>query len=181
MTWRIWRAWRRPSALSSDAVAKERRAEAWAKRFKISEYVSAGTVLLGVLVDDTNVLPLLFGHPSLWSALRDKRFGGAMIAVGIAFEILFSMLVSGREKLISSINAQRRIEAEQKTVDALEKLKAADERIAALNLKAEQEGHERIKLEAELRQKILEAEYRAKTGAIKEVGERTQRSPIPLG
>jgi hypothetical protein len=58
-------------------------------------------VLLGVVLDDTNFLPLLFGHASFWSALRDKRLGGVMIAVGIALEILFSMLVSGHETLIS--------------------------------------------------------------------------------
>lgn len=70
-----------------------------------------------------------------------------MIAAGIAFEILFSMLVSGREKVISSIAAQRRIEAEQKTAEALGKLKAADGHIAELTLQAEQERTARREIE----------------------------------
>lgn len=144
---RFWRAWRRSSALSSDLAAKERRAEAWAKRLRASEYASAAVVLLGVVLDDTNFLPLLFGHSSFWSGLRDRRVGGAMIAAGIAFEILFSMLVSGREKVISSIAAQRRIEAEQKTAEALGKLKAADGHIAELTLQAEQERTARREIE----------------------------------
>jgi hypothetical protein len=150
MTLRFWRASRRASALSSDLVAAERSAEAWAKRFRASEYVSAAVVLLGVVIDDTDFLSLLFGHASFWSALRGKRLGGAMIAAGIAFEILFSMLVSGREKVISSINAQRRIEAEQQTAEALGKLKASDERIAELNLQAEHERLARAKIEERL-------------------------------
>lgn len=177
MTLRFWRASRRAPTLASDAIDRERRAEAWANRFRASEYASAAVVLLGVVVDDTDFLSLLFGHAPFWSALRGKRVGGAMIAVGIALEITFSMLVSGCEQVVSSINAKRRIEAEHKTTEALGKLKAADERIAELNLKAKQEEHERIKLEIELKHKILEAEHKARTGAIKEAEERRKRLP----
>jgi hypothetical protein len=77
-------------------------------------------------------MPHYFGHKLFWSSIKTGGVGGAMIAIGIVVETLCSMVISGREKRISSINAQRRTDAEHNTALALQ-------RVANTNLLLEQE------------------------------------------
>lgn len=134
---------RASASLASDLAASEKSSEAWASRLRAFEYASAVVVVLGVVLDDTTWFSSLFGNPILWSSLKNGGWGGAMIALGIMAETLFSMLVSGREKKISSVNAQRRVDAEHDTAVALQE-------VAIANSRLEEEITERTKLQARL-------------------------------
>jgi hypothetical protein len=152
MSFRIWKWWRErrdSSSIVSDLDILERRAEAFIRWFKALEYASAAVVLLGVVLDDTTWPTDAFGHASFWSSLKTWHVGGAMIAMGIALETLFSMLVSGREKRVSSINAQRRVEAEAKTAEALQE-------VANANIALVQEQAARLTIEQRLTETQLQ-------------------------
>ena len=113
-------------------VSSERSLEASIKWLKACEYTSAAAVLFGVILDDTTWLSFIFGQAAFWSWLKERRVGGAFIAIGIALETLFSMLISGREAKLQSLSAGRRAEAERQTVEALRLLE--QEKLARVKL-----------------------------------------------
>jgi len=77
---------------------------------------------------------------TFWSSLKNAGVGGAMIAGGIAAETMFSMLISGREKRISTANTQRRVEQEAETARALQE-------VANANALLEEERRKRLEME----------------------------------
>ena len=80
----------------------------------------------------------LWERSGLWSALW-AIWGGIAVGVGVAAETLFSMGVSSREGKLHSIEAQKRVEAEAKTAEALRE-------VANANLLLEQERLARVKI-----------------------------------
>lgn len=134
--------WRNSLSHASDLSASERSAERSASRFKILEYLSAAVVFGGVIGE--YVHPFVSSLPRVGLWLSFWYIGpGIAIALGIAAETLFSMLVSSREKTISSISAQRRVEAERKTAEILKE-------VAEANRLLEQERLARLKVEEAL-------------------------------
>jgi hypothetical protein len=85
-----------------------------------------------------------------WPSLK-SLWSGAAIAVGIAGEIIFSMLASSREKRVSVISSQRRTEAEQKTAEALRE-------VASLNVLLERERLQRVKMQERIVRRTITRE-----------------------
>ena len=104
-------------------------------------------VLVGIIGE--YVHPFVSSLPTLgfWISLKSV-WSGAAVAIGIAGEILFSMLAHSREQKASSISAQRRTEAEQKTAEALRAVVDA-------NVLLERERIKRIELEKTVAPRVV--------------------------
>jgi hypothetical protein len=99
--------------------------EARSSRFESLATACGGVVALGCVLEYAPVFLNLLPHWS-WHAFARELLGGVLIALGVFFEVLFGMFGS---RLQSRIGAMK---------DAI---------IAELNLKAEQERHQRVKLQ----------------------------------
>jgi hypothetical protein len=95
-----------------------------AARFSILETIAASSVVAGIVGEDWDEFGKFISHPA-WESGR-VAIGGAVVALGIILEILFSSRSSSAERKIRDWYALR---------------------VSELNLKAEQERLARVKIE----------------------------------
>lgn len=99
--------------------------EAQSGRFELLATVCGCVVVLGCVLEYAPAFLDLLPHWN-WHAFARELMGGVLIALGVFFEVLFGMIGS---RIQSHIGAMK------------------DARIAELNLQAEQERHQRVKLQ----------------------------------
>lgn len=144
-----WRARRDSEITPAIRPASERKLEASIRRFKALEYAAAAVVVVGIGKESFGLFMWLLDRSGLWSALW-AIWGGVAVVIGVSVETLCSMAVSSREGKLHSIEAQKRVEAEAKTAEALRE-------VANANLLLEQERLARVKIEQRMRLRFLTA------------------------
>jgi hypothetical protein len=97
-------------------------------------------VAVGLFIEFYAVLNLAITHD--WNVLID-RVGLFLVTIGVSGELAIEHQSHRAERKLREANAEIELEADFR-------LKAADERIAELNLIAEKEHHKRLELEARL-------------------------------
>jgi hypothetical protein len=100
-----------------------------AAKYSRLETIAAWIVIVGVVAEDWDGLANLFTHPFAWGNAR-IAIGGVAVAVGIAFELLFSSRGSSAERKIRDWYSIR---------------------VAELNVALEHERTERLRLEERLK------------------------------
>ena len=120
-------------------------------------------VAVGLFIEFYAILNLAWTHD--WNVIID-RIGLLLVTAGVSGELAIEQKKHSAERKLRRINAD--IDRESDLA-----LKTADERIAELNLKAEQEQRERLKLQFE----IKVAEQRAVRTAILTQEEMKRRRP----
>jgi hypothetical protein len=139
----LWRRRERPlSELSSEEIiAVKTFLEGSVDRFESAMHWFTALVAVGLIVEYREPF-LKFIETHDWRYIRDA-VGGIMVTVGVAGELLIGFAASLKDGRLRDANSvlQSRL---------TELLTASNERIAELNLKAEQERNARVKLQSEM-------------------------------